>query len=52
VDDFDPVYSKSGSIEALDFQNYNYFCKKINMTARATPGEQVLLTPPPKTIAI
>jgi hypothetical protein len=43
VESLELGYSKSGNLEALDFQNYSYFCKKNNTTARATPGEQVVL---------
>ncbi len=46
------VYSKSGNFEALDFQNYNCFCKKNKTTARATPGEQVILIISPIIIVI
>jgi hypothetical protein len=49
VKSLEPVYSKSGNFEALDFQNLFFFAKKIYMTARAKPGEHVVLISPKKT---
>jgi hypothetical protein len=46
VESLEPVYSKSGNFEAQDILNHEKYCKKFNMTARATLGEQVILISP------
>jgi hypothetical protein len=49
---FEPVYSKSENFEAQDILNYTYFSKKKNLSAKAAPGEQVILMFSPKIFVI